>query len=199
MQKIIVTDLDGTLINKNSFPMWVFNLLKCSFFSFNLKIFLKVVFLLIKRKLNIISHKDFKFELMTLKYPLEYDEKFSLILKKHINRDVENLIKENSAIIIVSTAAPINYVRFFVKVLDLNVDQLHSSYIDEFGLLFENLSENKVASFSKSFPNCDCDIFFTDHYEDEPMINFSKKTFLIKPNDKTKEILSRNSSDIVIL
>lgn len=199
MQKIIVTDLDGTLINKNSFPMWVFNLLKCSFFSFNLKIFFTVNFLLIKRKLNIISHKDFKFELMSLKYPLEFDNKFAMILRKHINKDVENLLRENSTIIVVSTAAPINYVRFFVKVLDLNVDQLHASYIDEFGLLFENISENKVASFSNSFPNCGCDIFFTDHYEDEPMINFSEKTFLIKPSNKTKEILSANSSDIVIL
>ncbi|MDH5979485.1 haloacid dehalogenase-like hydrolase [Vibrio splendidus] len=199
MQKIIVIDLDGTLIKKNSFPMWIFNLLKCSFFSFNLKVFLTVIFLLIKRKLNILSHKEFKFELMSLNYPLDFDKKFALILKEHVNEKVENCLKEMSGTIVISTAAPKNYVRFFLETLDINVEYFHSSYIDEFGLLFENLSENKVVSFLNSFPNSDCDIFFTDHSEDEPMINFSKKTYLVSPKNKTKEILKNNSSDIVIL
>lgn len=193
MRKIIVTDLDGTLISINSFPLWIRFLIKKAICNINLTLLFNLLILLFKRKVLKETHAKFKRQLMQLKYPQSYDHNFAVQLLCYINEDVvTELFNFQNACIVISTAAPKNYAEALVSVLPFKVDKLHCSKITN-GKIYENFAHNKVISFKNDFNNQVIDLFLTDHIEDLPMILHSEEIILVNPKQETIDQVTLNN------
>ena len=53
-------------------------------------------------------------------------------------------------------------------------------------LIYLNFHENKVKSFKKKYPKKTIKNFYTDSYNDEPFMEFSKNVYLVNHGDLTK-------------
>ena len=185
MHKIIVTDLDGTLISINSFPFWIRFLIKEAISNINLTLLFNLLILLFKRKVLKEKHVEFKRQLMLLEYPESYDHNFAVQLLCYINEDVvTELFTTKKACIVISTAAPSNYAEAFVSALPFKVDKLHCSKITN-GKIYENFADNKVVSFKNDFHSQKINLFLTDHIEDLPLMLHSEAIILVKPKQET--------------
>ena len=183
-EKIILVDLDGTLISCNSFPKWVVFLLLSSFRQLRWWVTVKVAFWLLWRKLGFISHQRFKRDLMRLTYPDFYDLAFAKTLLPYLNDAVVAAVQaEDAAVRVLSTAAPVNYAAHLVDLLGVDFQRLHSTQVHD-GQLRENVGEHKVQSLRRDFPG-DLDItLYTDHRDDIPLMKISANVILVNPSKK---------------
>lgn len=196
--KIVVFDLDGTLVPFNSFPRWVLFLMKSAIINMSLGLLLRIIWNLGLRKLRFLGHSDFKKNIMELEYDEEIDRSFAEYLVGQIDplvlQDINKLDAEDR--LIVSTAAPSNYVRFFVLKTSFYINDFFCSVL-EYGDLRENYSISKVDNFIKTYGDKSCDVFYTDHHEDLPMMQYSKKVVLVRPSQLTLEIVESGSVNLV--
>lgn len=190
---IVVVDLDGTLIEVNSFPRWVLHVIKRTAAEGNFKSFILAVGLLIFRKVGLLSHYQFKKKMMLLDYSENCDLSFAQLLRGRVRSSVVQALSElDRPLIVLSTAAPVNYAQHLLNFEGVAFDVVLSSYIDD-GKLIENYSTEKVNAFKNYFSDAGCDIFFTDHYEDLPMMKYANKVFLVNPSEKTLKMVRDNA------
>ncbi len=188
-KKIVVVDLDGTLISVNSYPRWVAYIFKQTALDGEFTLSLQVLKLLLWRKMGGITHQMFKKQMMMLQYKSEYDIKFARELMNQVRLNVVNALKAlDKPFLVLSTAAPVNYSSYFQQVAGLKFDAVLSSRVEK-GKLIENHGEGKVDNFLDKFGDSGCDIFFTDHHEDLPMMHLAKKVFLVSPTHKTRKLV----------
>jgi phosphoserine phosphatase len=188
MHKIIVCDFDGTLISVNSFPLWIKFIIKQAALSFNIRILVRVLFLLLSRKVFGIAHADFKYKLMKLNIPELYNENFVITLIPFLNDKLIALLKSVENKVIVSTAAPSSYAKYLKNILPFSVERVLCSEI-ECNCLVENYGRNKVNLIHTLFGSNSITHVYTDHHEDMPLILNAEKSFLVSPNDDTLKIL----------
>ncbi|WMO14773.1 HAD family hydrolase [Pseudoalteromonas piscicida] len=200
MRSIIVCDFDGTLITKNSFPLWVKFLLKESLFDLNIRLFFSLIFLLVKRKLFRQTHSDFKRSLMLLNLNEDYNKRFVLTLNKYVNCDViDNLCDcDNDTSIVISTAAPSNYAKYLDFILPVEIDKVFCSEICE-GKFFENYAQAKVDSLYSYYGYAFNITAYTDHHEDIPLLLASHKAFLVNPSKESLIELSKVNIDYTLI
>ncbi|WP_291118915.1 haloacid dehalogenase-like hydrolase [Empedobacter sp. UBA7248] len=193
MDKKAVFDFDQTLINVNSFTKWVAFLLSKSFESGDYKLFYKVSIFFFRRKIiKTLSHQNFKKALIELDVKQDYYELFAIELSEYINQEVLNHLIElnqNNYKIAISSAAPENYLKEFVKKNIPTKEILVIGTIVENNVLNDNFGERKVVNLvKKGFlnPKKEFDILFTDSYDDFHLAELAKEIYLIFPDEVSK-------------
>lgn len=184
MRNIIVCDFDGTLLNRNSFPLWISFITKRAFLKMNWVLFIRLIWLLFLRKLLRFSHSFFKRKLIMLNVPQDYNEEFVISLKPYINQDLINILKETTCVMILSTAAPSSYAKYLKNIIPFAIDKEYFSYVEK-GKLIENYGKEKVTNLLNDFGKDIDFIVYTDHYEDIPLITSSKQAYLVNPSTVT--------------
>ena len=183
--KIVGLDLDGTLVRCNSFPLWV----KHVFISLIKDIEVYKAMLILAyysmRLTRLVNHAAFKRRLISLDIPNSYNYSFSkLLIGRYVNRPLLNhLASSQPAKVYITTAAPHCYAQYIPEFLDFPVQAvIATQWIN--GEFFENFGDKKVVSF-KRLNEGRCDLFCTDHYEDLPMMMWSKEVILVSPKEGT--------------
>ena len=175
---MIVVDFDETLIKVNSFPLWVKYLMKVSIHSFNVRIFFKVFYLSLKRKIRILSHREYKALLCLIEIPLRWQEEFALSMSMKVNIELLKRLRIKEKII-VATAAPRVYAEKLAncifdgkEIVVIASEWRNDKFIDNVGL-------RKLQSIFELFPEEEINCFYTDHEDDLPTMCYSKEVFLV--------------------
>lgn len=176
----LIIDLDGTLVDCNSFTEFV----KFLFMRLPMERW-KIFAIVIKRKLRLITHHEAKRRIVRIaaKSLTDTDLKdFVQKLKSHIRPSMLRLV-ETSGRVILATAAPDIYVIPFAG----------SIGIEEFTATKENGSENrgmvKLRNVERLGVTFDSDtMVVTDHYDDLPLLkrNSMGRNILIRPGAATE-------------
>ena len=194
MRKAIVIDLDGTLLNTNTFICYIIFICKIALLKGDFFSVCRVVLLIFLRKIRIISsHENFKKKILTClnKYSNERNMKdFSVTMYKYENQRVISLLnkyRELGYATLLSSAAPETYVEVIAshylfdfkcatpKVIDSNWRE----NVGEFKK-YNTLSLLKRNSLVMS-------VLVTDHYDDLPLLQINKdNNFIVNPTDKTR-------------
>ncbi|MEZ4818339.1 MAG: HAD family hydrolase [Bdellovibrionota bacterium] len=192
---MVVLDLDFTLICKDTFKAWVWFLLKKSILSFSLNQCGLILYLMLCRFFKFTNHIDFKKKMMQLHISPKWHEAFVDKVIMHLNQQVVLHVQETITAlgdpqVVIATAAPCTYAQYFPKYLQFKVDKVIGSFWDKKKFV-NNEGETKQRNLENS-THSTCDVFYTDHYIDLPVMKNSKKTFLVNPSQAT---LSRVSSN----
>ena len=117
----------------------------------------------------------------------------------HLNTQVVlKLLELSNQVVVISTAAPERYARYLTRILPFKVNSIHASHIEE-QELFDNVGENKLNSFHKMYSGQRIDVFFTDHYEDIPLLNISEYNYLVNPSHTSQRIIDEKEISYEIL
>ncbi|MBY6105286.1 haloacid dehalogenase-like hydrolase [Ferrimonas balearica] len=191
-RKVIVVDLDGTLVKVNTFPKWILHVLISSLLNLDFNTFHKFFLLLALRKLGFISHHDFKFRLIDVGSDDSYNITFAKKIIRHINPNVIRKLGSNGVSYVLSTAAPSCYAHKIAELCDVNWYAVYCSEIRD-GKFFENYGKNKVDCLVSDLGKVECLEFYTDHHEDLPMMQYSNSVTLVEPSMKTIEIAEQSN------
>lgn len=190
---IIVVDLDKTLLKVDSFPKWIFFHLRLASVS-NPLLFLHLLMLTVRRAFRTIGHVQFKRKMMELLDRSDWNELFAKNLSKHINMEVIQYLKgHDRAKIVLSTAAPSQYVQYLLPYLSVGFDSVFASTLQH-DSIFDNWGPNKVRSFQGKYATCD--LLITDHRDDLPMMQLSTKTILVNPSETTLRMVKKAGVNI---
>ena len=149
MKELNVIDLDKTLLPYDSFRKYIFLFLK------NKHFILKISFLIIVRKMRLLSLVTFKRKIIEISRKDErYDEKmiyFSDDLCSEINDSVTEIIRNqtnNNTVNVLCTASPEDYV----KKIAIKMDWLYLCTTLNDGNFVHMYGEQKVISIKSKFP-----------------------------------------------
>ncbi len=194
MKNGIVVDLDGTLLNTNTFKKFITFIGKKSLSKCNIITPLYFCLLVLLRKIRLISsHERFKYYI--LKHSTKHiDEKlmveFSNELVCYENRKLLDLIdqyREKDYALILSTAAPNVYANIIGKYYKF--DAVCSSEMPNNDDIWkENVNEQKKRNTLALLGehNMKLSVFITDHYDDIPLLLYPKdKNIIVNPSNKT--------------
>lgn len=189
-------DFDGTLIRINSFPYWILFSMFYALMSFKLGLFLRIINLLFKRKIQgKISHSEFKKKLIQLPISENSNQRFSSFLSNFIRADLKGeliqLYRENHSIVI-SSAAPEIYLkltmqRIFPKIYN-ELSVIGSKLENE--KLNDNYKEEKLINLYKiGFLNPEENLknLYTDSWDDSSLAFHSELIILISPKKNSQE------------
>lgn len=194
--KIIVVDLDGTLLNTNTFHKWIFFCLRKSIFI-NIFDTIKIIYFIFLRLSKIITHKQLKFKILNItekdKYII-YINDFLIILDKYLNKKVLKLLEDKSTVYILATAAPEAYTKHISKkykfTFEVSTPSIHTKN------WYENIREIKKEKLLELLKekniSLDIDILITDHHDDVYLAKIVKKTVLVKPSSETMKIFDES-------
>lgn len=209
MKKAIIVDFDLTFVNINSFEFFYKELISYTIKERYYKCIVKLLWLIIIRKLRIISHADLKRYTLNLCYSISYDHLISLFIEKlktHINKKVLLLCEEyqrNNYSIYLCTAAPELYIKPFLQILNFRFNDFICTTKPIEGIAWkENISENKKQSIMKLLHDRSeiLAILITDHYDDLPLLKIKKeKNILVNPTQKTIQLSKKNNIKFSIL
>lgn len=193
---MIVIDLDQTLLRCNSFPKWISFLLKKSISTVRLDLFLTIGIFSLLRLLRFISHSTYKRKISSLPIPKDWNETFSKELTGHFQNSVidyvKTIYKSNPSLkLILSTAAPANYVEPLSKYFPFSFHQVFASSFKEDSFI-DHAGLNKAISFTQAYGDIQCELFITDHHTDIPMMKLSNKVMLVNPSHATLRMLEAN-------
>ena len=194
--KVIVIDLDGTLLNVNTFHKWFIFLFKKTLFI-NPIDSLKILFIALRRILKVIEHKDMKYKILKIseskKYTVHVDE-FVSTLDIYLNKEVFSYIKEEN-ITILATAAPSLYTQTIAKKYNLNYSICTPPSSQE--EWYENIREEKKESLKELLNILNIrkiDRVISDHYDDIPIMEMAEKTLLVNASLKTQNLIRNNKN-----
>lgn len=196
MQKnnVILVDLDGTLLPYNSFPRWILFILYQSIKSGMLSLAFRLFTLFLQRKLFGSSHIEFKYNLMCLQYPADWDHKFASKLNLDLNQSVIQLIEDLSykfdCKAILTSAAPSCYVNCLTLPEHLFLNEKIGSVIQHDRLL-ENIGVNKKITVETKL-KLKAVALITDHRDDFGAIDERMCLYLVNPSKKTLDAVERN-------
>jgi len=174
---MIVSDLDGTLLTVNSFPLWVKYLLRKSLVSFKFLVLFRLLILGVLRKCGFINHSIFKSRLVLIEIPHSWNHEFSILLSMKLNTEVfDELNRLNSFVL--ATAAPINYAAPLAQILFQGRCNLLASEWRG-GTYMDNVGANKYSNLALFLKGVEISCFYTDHEEDLPTMLNSKKVVLV--------------------
>ena len=193
MSKILVIDLDGTLMSINTFHYYI----KFIFHNYLKLLKLKSLFLILKviilRFFKIVSHSVMKFEILKIvEVTASIDhERFVVNLLKYLNPILE-INQRDFDIKILATAAPENYSKIIAE--KLNFDYCVATNSND---KLENIKENKlhnVKCLLKKIDKTQVDLFISDHIDDLPLFNYSKSIILVNPDANLFENLGNKEN-----
>ena len=184
---IAIYDLDGTLISFNSFKYWLLYSFVFSLFFFRIdynwlifrgvlqRIFGKIDRVIFKEKI-VNFHEQNKI------FAKRCNASFSSFLKRKTKNNLLNKQKK----ILLATAAPDCYVKYYVIKMKC-FENYSASYIEN-GVLKENIGERKLQSVTQLLENkIHQAVLYTDHFDDIPLAQQVSQVFLVCPTNKTKK------------
>ena len=178
---IDVFDFDGTIIKANSFREITNKTLLLLLKKFRFNPLCVLAGVLILRKTGVLSYNDFKTRAISIfEGKLTREEKSNIcksVFDENINAGVlERLIASKCGVI--STASPYAYISRMSFGKDITI----ISAFDPRGLLPDaaNLGEGKVKNLIAYFGSDKIRVanFYTDSFEDQPMIDFAENAFM---------------------
>ena len=184
-RRLVVVDLDGTLIQGNSLRMFMRiglmqNVKRCKLIRV-----LKMIWLMLLRSMKLITHTDFKYNVIEL---IEITEKTRQVFKAKaiakFNPDIKDMICDfqvEGAAILLATAAPDIYVPWIWK----------GEFIaSETKTRHELRGEEKLKGVKEYMRKNNMDLYavITDHYDDLPLLRAgATHNILVNPSLKTIE------------
>ncbi len=195
MPKVIVVDLDGTLLSVNTFHKWMIFLFKKSLLKNPLDS-VKILAIIAFRLIKVYNHKEMKYRILQISEATRYKkylDEFVDELDAHLNDEVLQLIKENDVISVLATAAPSLYAR---RVAD-RYGFIHCVATPESSaqIWFENIKEKKRESLEKLLDSIEIkevDIVLSDHHDDIPIMEMAKKVYLVNASHETRTLIRQN-------
>lgn len=207
-RKLIVVDLDGTLVKDNSFHFFLTGLFRHALkdFSFySVGALTKIFSFAALRKARICSHERLKQELQKIWVGFEsrgqgyfLEKRLSSYLKKSLRMDLISYLESIKGIddkVVLATAAPEEYVELIAKQLRV-IDVVIATPSIKKDTWFHNLGQQKWDNISLLMNGQDFEIIsFTDHQDDLPLLSNSNSSYLFPPlSDRAGEL--RNSLKI---
>jgi hypothetical protein len=191
--KVILVDLDGTLLPYNSFPRWILFIFYHSIKSGMLSLALRVFTLFLQRKLFGSSHIGFKYNLMCLHYPSDWDHKFATKINVDFNQSVIELIEDLSykfdCKAILTSAAPSCYLNCLSLPEHIFLNEKIGSVIQHDRLL-ENIGVNKRITVETKL-KLKAVALITDHHDDFGAIDEGMYLYLVNPSKSTLNAVER--------
>jgi phosphoserine phosphatase len=204
--KINVIDLDGTLLNTNTFHKWMFFLLKKSFLN-HPQDSLKLIYIALLRLVKQITHTQMKYKILQIseaQHYQKYIDDFVGTLDIYLNKEVLKFIKNDDTINILATAAPELYAKNIAKLYGFEFCLATPSTNTKHW--YENIRDNKknsLLTLMNSMKIDKVDIVITDHHDDIPIMLLAKSVILVNSSFETKNSVSENqqlkSTKITIL
>lgn len=198
MRRIIVCDFDGTLIKVNSFPRWVSYFLLRSFFTARFLLFGRIIFAIFSRKVLKCTHVDFKARLMSVCVHEKWNREFSKYLLRYVNKNVVAVLERVDEPVVLSSAAPVNYLRYFPSVVDLDFDSVFGSSLVS-GKLIDNFGFEKVRIINECYCAISVGMVLTDHFDDIPLMQMAESVMLVSPSVRTIECVRSNDISFHLL
>ena len=203
--KILIVDLDNTIISCDSFKFFLFYwfLKKPENFFFNIHKLLLFFFLF---KINLIDRTNLKEKFLinifmkTKKKEIEiFSNKFAkALIKKYLRKEAKKVINENFKKKILISASPDFYVKKIGDLLGFN--EVFSTKVvfikNKVFIKGKNCyGEEKLRIIKKLKLNRKSTIFYTDSVSDLPLIRYCFKSFVI-PKSIVDKFLLRNYEKI---
>ena len=193
--KVFIVDLDGTLIDANSWHFFikclvVHSITHISIFS-TISV-IKIVSISILRKLNLYSHNRMKMDLQRIWNKFE-KKGHKAALKRHVENYLSKVLRvelveyillnrEEGDKVILATAAPEEYVTLIAELLPFVDFVVATPRLSKNSDWYHNIGENKLRSIFELIQDNDVEIVsFTDHEDDIPLIYNSHTSFIFPP------------------
>jgi phosphoserine phosphatase len=183
----VVIDLDGTLIDCNSFNLYVATMMWR---------YPAIFFHALMRKLRLISHAEAKRRIMHVGVNQSLYQKFFNRLQAHVRVGLLQRFSEHSVIILAS-AAPSRYVADIAE--KLNITLYCATPLDG----PENRGQQKLDAVNQIL--CDNGLqlsaVVTDHYDDLPLLkaNVNSTNFLVAPSATSVSVIRQSNVQFTIL
>jgi phosphoserine phosphatase len=181
---MVVFDLDGTLVNKDTFRSFLLFVGKRRFniFNFILRKF-QLDIISIFYKLGLISNDRLKFKGVALfLLDISYDELdiYCLQFTKSVtfNHIYYNIFKFERDCVVVTASFDV-YVKYLLPDIPIICSCLKFDSNVVKGMDFNCYGENKLKAL-KNLGEISISKFFTDSYSDQPLISNSSTTFIVK-------------------
>ena len=207
VRKVVVFDLDGTLVRTNTFHSFVIYSIKN--FSRGISLWSRCIIILacLLRLAKLISHARLKeIVLSTVSTKMsECDINYFLTqyvlpnLSKTIVAEV-NLWKRNNAQLILATAAPELYAKEFASQLGFSYLVATKYVVDDY--FEECVGQIKFERIKKILSGKKIDFFYSDHEDDLPSLLAAKNSLLVNPKRETllmlKELVDNGKIRLLI-
>lgn len=183
MRKALAIDLDGTLVNTNTFRDYLSFCGSAALHSFKFGICLAILWWVMLRKLRLVSHSRMKEVLldktasfMTKKGRLDvFVEKEMTYLNTKVQQIMEPY-RNRGYLLVLATAAPAFYAHAIAEFLNMDLccgTLLPSEVV--IGQWKECVGENKVDALKRLLQvhKAELDVVITDHDDDLPLLNYN--------------------------
>lgn len=200
--KYIAYDLDGTLVKFNTFKVWIILSFFLSFVFLRFSFLKKFIGFVLRRKQGKLDRVGFKAAILAIQVDSSFWQKVGQLYGGYLaifslRRDLLALHK--NAFRCLATAAPDIYVIPFSKKSGVFDTAIYSHFVSD-NKFVETLNEEKKKAVLEIFSS-NPDFLFTDHYDDFPLINACKFTYLVSPDPASKkklvERLSKENYQII--
>lgn len=190
LRKVLLVDLDGTLLSTNTFHKYIFFIAKYYFKKNLFKTFV-ILFFVSARLARVISHSKLKYNLLKLSQdlPEEIVVSFGKSLMKYKNQSVSQIIVNYEGLKVLASAAPEKYTKSLGE--HFNFDITLSTKNPGDNSWIENIKENKKSSLLDYLNYQDLekqfvlDVIVTDHHDDLPLMEIFDKIILVNPSQET--------------
>lgn len=195
-KKIIVVDLDGTLLSTNTFHKWIIFLFRKSLYI-NPFHSIQILFILAQRLLKQITHKEMKYKILKISQKENYTyyiASFIESLNKYLNQDVLSHVQEENSLTILATAAPALYANAIAS--KYNIDYCSATPSIFSNIWYENIKEKKKENLQELLDHLnlkDIAIVISDHHDDLWIMEMATRVILVNPSEKTKNILQKTN------
>lgn len=207
MRKAVVVDLDGTLVDINTFKAYIEYNFKVALRKGRIDVCARLFLNVLLRKIRWISHDVMKYHILCATNGLMTRKKLDILVDKlllSLNQDVINLCfryMREGYYVLLSTAAPENYASILSERLSL--DGVCATAIpnkkQEWNENVKSIKCENTISYLKD-KGLSLDILITDHYDDLPLLNIHKeRNILVRPYNKTIEHLNNKGIPYEIL
>ena len=203
MRPSLVIDLDGTLLQTNTFRDYLAFCGRCAAHAFRIDLMLSVAFWVTIRKLRIISHSTMKRHLMQrTSLFMQHKSRMDDFVEEELlltNPRVKTLVEKyrnRGHLLVLASAAPEFYAKDLADNFRLDTclaTPLPSEVV--IGNWHENVGEEKLHNLQRFLRQYDAsvDAIITDHEDDLPLLKaFSQATiYLANPTTQTEAVLNK--------
>ena len=203
MRKALAIDLDGTLLNTNTFRDYLSYCGSAALHNFQFGICFSILWWVALRKLRFVSHSRMKQVLldrtaafMTQKSRLDhFVEKEMTYLNVQVQQIMEPY-RNRGHLLVLATAAPAFYAHPIAEFLNLDLccgTLLPSEVV--IGQWQENVGQQKVEALKRLLQvhKAELDVVITDHSDDLPLLNFNTtgRNIVVGANPKALAVIQK--------
>lgn len=189
---LVIVDLDGTLYSINTFEAWILFYLKESLKAGRWRVAALLIWFGVLRKLRLISHEMLKRKVIKLSIGAHENvlDGFIRLLEQYQNKCVIAAFRAIDARTnILATAAPDFYASKLSGNADFQMKVMTSSLIGSGWADCRGREKVTQVTQHVDLGAFDEIIFFTDHFDDIPLMKISSRVVLVSPSKKTTRLV----------